>query len=222
MRRFKKWLYATAILLCIGFPLGILAINGMIKSTTAKRIYDSTDNLPEVDVALVLGTSPKLVDGARNLFFEFRMDAAAELFKSGKIKHLLVSGANPSIHYNEPDAMRDALVKRDVPFDAITLDYAGLRTLDSIVRAKHIFGQDRLIIVTQEFHLHRSLYLADHEGIDAVGFEATKVPFNYAKRVYWRELLARVKAFIDLNITDKEPRFMGDPEPIQLEPESST
>lgn len=210
--RFFKWsVIGLSVLTATTF-----AINYSIKSVTSDRIFEKPHLLPTTDVALVLGTSPRLEDGYRNLFFEHRMDAAAELFKSGKVRHLLVSGANPSIYYNEPNAMLDALTLRGVPKEAITLDYAGLRTLDSIVRSKVIFKQSRLVVVTQRFHLHRSLYLADAYGIEAVGFAARPVPKSLARKTHFREFLARVKAFLDLKVIGKQPRFLGDPEPIQL------
>jgi SanA protein len=214
MNRKCFWYWIAALPLLV--VLASWWVNVAIKKQTAERIFDDVAALPQTDVALVLGTSPRRPDGYRNLFFEYRIAAAAELYHSGKVKHLLVSGANPSVQYNEPKAMQASLMLRDVPEDAITLDYAGLRTLDSIVRAKQIFGQQRLIIVSQEFHLYRALYQADHFGIEAVAFKASKVPIRYARKVYIREFMARVKALIDLKITGKQPRFLGEAEPIQL------
>jgi SanA protein len=142
------------------------------------------------------------------LHFKARMEAAAYLYKNGKVKHLLVSGDNGIKQYDEPTNMKEALMELDVPENAITLDYAGFRTLDSVVRAKEVFGQNKLTIVTDEFHSHRSVFLAKYAGVDAVGFCSKKVPFKYSPNTYMREYFARVKAVLDLFI-GKQPKFLG-------------
>ena len=98
--------------------------------------------------------------GSPNPFFEKRIETAAELYRIGKIDHFILSGDNRSMYYNEPMAMLKALLKKGVPASAITLDYAGLRTLDSIVRCKQIFGQNKIIIITQPFHSYRALFIS--------------------------------------------------------------
>jgi SanA protein len=158
------------------------------------KSFSTVANVPPADVALVLGTSPIGPEGGPNRFFVFRLDAAAELYKAGKAKYFIVSGAVDS-RYDEPLAMRDGLVARGVPADAIYRDPSGDRTVDSIVRARQIYGQTRLIIVSQRFHLARALFLALHEGIDAWGFEAQDVRafsiftelrrYPSALRAYW-------------------------------------
>ena len=125
---------------------------------------------PAQRVGLVLGTSRFTTKGVKNEFFEERMDAAAELFERGIISHILVSGDNSSIYYNEPRDMLNALKERGIPESAVTLDYAGLRTLDSVVRCAQIFGQNNFIIITQDFHLYRALFIANYHGLKAYGF----------------------------------------------------
>jgi SanA protein len=129
--------------------------------------------LPHRKVALVLGCSPKLRDGSTNYFFIFRMDAGAKLIKNGNVDYLLVSGDNRRRDYDEPTAMKEALIARGVAPDRIVCDYAGLTTLDSVVRAKAIFGQAEITIVSQRFHTERAIYLARAYGVDAIGYNAT-------------------------------------------------
>lgn len=128
----------------------------------------------------------------------YRLDAVKELYDAGKIEYILVSGDNGNVQYNETDTMKEDLVEMGIPEEKIYGDYAGFRTLDSIVRARDIFGQQSYIIVTQKFHLERALFLAHHENIDAYGFPAQDVPIKVAPRVWIRERLARVKMMLDI------------------------
>lgn len=164
--------------------------------------------IPRNDVGLLLGTSPKLKNGNNNLYFDYRILAATVLYKSGKIKYILISGDNRKKDYNEPEEMKNALIQKGVPESAIYLDYAGFRTLDSVVRAKEVFGQSRLTIISQRFHNERAIYLAEQNGIDAIGYNAKDVNAYAGLKTNARELLARVKMFIDLAV-DKQPHFLG-------------
>lgn len=131
-------------------------------------VYRDVDKLPSYEVGLLLGTSPS-VNGMNNIFFSTRIEAAKTLYERGKIQHILVSGDNATKSYNEPEAMKKALIKAGIPESAITLDYAGFRTLDSVVRAREIFGQaDGFIIISQPFHVERALFLARANGIEAI------------------------------------------------------
>lgn len=174
------------------------------------KLYNSVESVPHNKVGLVLGTSPRTPSGDYNYYFEYRIRAAVALFKAGKVDYLLVSGDNRTKEYDEPTWMRDALVARGVPEDRIVLDFAGLRTLDSVVRAKEVFGQDTFTIISQQFHNERALYLADHYGINAVAFNAkdVKIASKWLK-IHSRELLARVKLFVDLAV-GKQTRHLGD------------
>jgi SanA protein len=195
----------------------VVACSGWIALESWGRLHDDLETMPPCEVALVLGTSDRLPGGGPNLFFRHRMEAAAALYHAGAVRHLLVSGDNRSPYYNEPRAMQRALVELGVPAEAITLDYAGLRTLDSVVRAREIFGQEKVVIVTQRFHNRRAVFLANRLGLDAIGFNAEPVRFPNGVRPRMRELLARCKAVLDVTVLNTQPRHLGDFEPIVLD-----
>ena len=194
-RIFKIVLYILIITLAF-----IVVCNIWIIASTESKVYQSVEGLPERKIALVLGTSKRLVDGTPNPFFHHRIKKAAELYKKGKVKHFILSGDNETRYYNEPLDMKKALINLGVPEKAITLDYAGLRTLDSIVRCKEVFGQDEVIIITQKFHIYRALFISQFFQLDALGLEADGVPVGQSIKVVIRELLARPKAIIDLYV----------------------
>jgi SanA protein len=190
--------------------------NLWVVTSTQNRVLTDYRHLPDSGVALVLGTSHKLISGAPNPFFQNRMHTAAELYKQGKIVHFIVSGDNRTRYYNEPLEMQKALVKLGVPVTAITLDYAGLRTLDSIVRCKEIFGQNNITIITQPFHSYRALFISDYYNVNAVALVANEPDREAAAKVYVREYLARAKAVLDLYLLGTTPRHLGEKEPIQI------
>ncbi|MES1935229.1 hypothetical protein C27AD_02702 [Salinisphaera hydrothermalis C27AD] len=200
--------------------LGIAA-NAWVLGSTRERIYDDNTRMPVYDFALVLGTSPYTHTGNPNALFTNRIKAAAQLYHDGRVRHLLVSGANPSRAYNEPRKMYQALRRRGVPNSAITLDYAGFRTLDSIVRAQRIFGLNAFVIVSQRYHEYRALFLAQHEGIEAIGYTWPEEDRRQPLRTEAREYLARVKAVLDLYVLHTRPRFLGPHRPIDLGPSSA-
>lgn len=196
--------------------LFVVVSNIWIVNSTSERVYSHYDSLTNHKVALVLGTSHLLTTGAPNPFFDNRMENAATLFINGKVKHFIVSGDNRTKYYNEPLEMKRALVRLGIPSSAITLDYAGLRTLDSVVRSKEIFGQDKITIVTQTFHCYRALFISNYYGIDAVAYVANEPSAEVTEKVHWREYLARAKAILDLYVLKTSPRHLGEKEPIQL------
>ena len=175
------------------------------------RIFSAVDEVPAGRVGLVLGTAPTLRDGRPNLFFTRRVDAAAELYAAGRVTGLLISGDHGRAAYNEPQAFVDALMARGVPREHLTCDYAGFRTLDSIVRARKVFGLQRLVVVSQRFHVERALYLAAAHGIDAIGFTAGDVAGTSGVRVRLRETAARAAAWLDVSVLNRGPRFLGPP-----------
>ncbi len=178
------------------------------------RLFASVEEVPARPAALVLGTGQFLRNGAPNPYFYNRVHAAAALWRAGKVAALVVSGDNSRKDYNEPEAMRDALIAEGVPAGVIYLDYAGFRTLDSVVRMHEIFGQRVFTIVSQEFHNRRAVVLAQACGLDAVAFNADEVQVGGMVRVWVRERLARVKLFLDLAF-GKKPKFLG--ERIEIE-----
>ncbi len=188
----------------------VVLVNLHMIGSSKPFVFREADRLPENDVGLVLGTTPRLAGGATNPHFQRRIEAAASLYHAGKVKHLLLSGDNHLREYNEPVAMKSALMAAGVPESAMTLDYAGLRTLDSIVRAREVFGQERLTIITDEFHAYRAVFLSRHYGIDAVAYCSASVPFGISARSRMREYGARVKAALDLYILHTKPRFLGE------------
>lgn len=193
----------------------LLAANYWVIQSTKAQLYNDISKLPNNKVALVLGTNPKLGSGRTNLYFTTRMDAAALLYKNGKVKHFILSGDNGRKSYNEPEAMQAALIKRGVPEEAMTLDFAGFRTLDSVVRCREIFGQEKFTIISQAFHNSRAVFIADFYGMDVVAFNAARV-VNATRKATNREYLARVKAVLDLYILRKSPKFLGKKEEVPI------
>ena len=173
--------------------------------------FKNTSKINELEprkIGLVLGTSKFLKSGHINPYYQYRVNAAWELFKAKKIQFVLISGDNSQLNYDEPTAFKEDLIKLGIPEDRIYLDYAGFRTLDSVVRAKEIFGLTELIFISQKFHNERAIYLAQKKGIDAIGFNARDVGGSSGKRIRMREYLARVKVFVDL-LFDVQPKFLG-------------
>lgn len=207
----KKIIRTIVFIISVTFLL-LLFLNIWIVSSTDDRIFQSLEDVPGNRVGLVLGTS-KSVKGGENIYFKERVDAAADLFHNGKITHILVSGDNRTKYYNEPQDMYKALKSRGVPDSSITLDFAGFRTLDSVVRCIRIFGQTRFTIITQRFHGHRTLFIADYHRAEAVVFAASG-PEIVNQKVSLRELVARQLAVFDLYILNKQPKFLGEKEPL--------
>jgi SanA protein len=164
----------------------------------APYLADDPKPLPEVDVALVLGAAPIGPEGGPNRYFEYRLDAAAALWRAGKVKFLLVSGDNSHRDYDEPSAMRAGLIARGVPATAIYRDFAGVRTRDSVLRARLVFGQQRLIVVSQGFHAARAVFLARREGIDAWGLAARDVVRAYSIFTELRRYPSALRAWYDV------------------------
>ena len=173
--------------------------------------YVSSDSseLPNVKVGLVPGTIRFLSNGSPNLYFSYRIDAAVKLYQSGKISHLLISGDNGREGYNEPLDMKNALMEQGIPESVITLDYAGFDTYDSMIRANEVFGQDKFIVISQEFQNERAVYIARRFGIEAFGYNARDVKTYGGFRTKVRETLARVKAFVEVQLGVK-PTFLGE------------
>ena len=179
-----------------GLLLGILVCfwtNFEIESKTQNFVTDDIEKLPNQKVGVLLGTSKTLPSGYKNYYFYYRIDAAEKLYKSGKIEYIIVSGDNSRKDYNEPEDMKNELINRGIPTDRIYEDFAGFRTLDSVVRAKEIFGQNSYIIISQKFHNERAVYLAQKNGIEAFGFNAKDVNKYAGIKTKIREYLARTK-----------------------------
>ena len=208
----KKLIIALVATTLLVFSLA----NLWVVLSTRSSIDFETGNLPHNDVALVLGTSTKLASGYDNPYFQTRIETAYRLFQSGKVKHFLLRGDNRTIYYNEPLDMQKALIEKGVPDSLITLDYAGLRTLDSVVRCKEIFGQSKFTIITQKFHAHRALFISQYYDLDAVAYIAASPPLGFSWKVKMREMLARPLAILDLYVFGKEPKHWGKKEFIEV------
>lgn len=204
----KRVLIVFSALLIVAVT-AVIYCNYDVKRAAEGRTYENVSQIPARRVGLLLGTNPKGRTGAPNPYYTARINATAELYRSGKILRILISGANPSEAYNEPEQMKADLMAQGVPDSVIYLDYAGLRTLDSIVRAKEIFGLHVFTIISQQFHNERALYLSRAEGIDAIAFNAGDFQNRWWQlRMKCREYLARTKAHIDLLI-GLQPHFLG-------------
>ncbi|MFZ6002247.1 MAG: SanA/YdcF family protein [Bacteroidota bacterium] len=198
------------------FVVAMILANGWIIGSTRDRVYATVGDVPANKVALVLGTSNKLLNGSPNPYFESRIKTAAQLYHDGKTSHFILSGDNRTRYYNEPLEMKKALTKMGVPDSIITLDYAGLRTLDTIVRCKEIFGQEEITIITQSFHCYRALFISQYYGMDAIALRADEPGEVKGSHVPLREYFARAKAILDLYVLKTEPRHLGEKEPLQL------
>ncbi|MGJ8592732.1 MAG: SanA/YdcF family protein [Aquaticitalea sp.] len=198
------------IFLLIGVFLGIATIltSFWVDFKASGKTYDDVMQIPENKVGLVLGTAKTLVNGQTNLYYTYRINAAVTLYKAGKIKYILISGDNGSETYDEPSDFKADLIKKGIPEERIFLDYAGFRTLDSVIRAKEIFGQTSFTIISQKFHNERAIYLAQNNGIEAVAFNAKDITGRYGLKTRLREYLARVNASMDV-VFNKDPKFLG-------------
>lgn len=172
-------------------------------------VSDSLDNVLSRKYALLLGTSKFTRSGMVNPYYRYRIVAAVELYKAGKVKKIIASGDNSSKYYNEPATMRDDLAAAGVPKDDILMDFAGFRTLDSVARCKSKFGVEDPLIITQAYHAKRALYLADRLGLGGAAAYAAKAPdsASYRLRNELRESLARTLAFLDTSVFGTRPKF---------------
>lgn len=205
-KAFVKWnLIIISLLLFI-----IFYCNYWITSSVKSQLYSDTATVPQRKVGLVLGASKNTSRGTANLYFSYRIQAAYELFKAGKIQYLLLSGDNHVKGYDEPSDMREALMALGVPDSCIVLDYAGFRTLDSVVRANEVFGEDSVTIISQEFHNQRALFIANKNNFHAIAFNAKEVNRNYSLKTKIREYFARVKCVLDIYVLYTSPKFLGD------------
>jgi SanA protein len=205
--RHWRWPGALLALGVVTFSLGLAFADHQVRAAARGRCFERVEDTPRAPVALVLGCAKQLSDGRANLYFAARIRAAAELFHAGVVEALLVSGDNHRAGYDEPTDMKSALVELGVPAERVHCDYAGLRTLDSVVRAAEVFGQRRFVVVSQRFHCERAVFLARERGLEAFGFDADAV--RRGPRARLRELAARLQAVLDVRVLDTEPRFLG-------------
>ena len=186
----------------------IYICNQIVVNNARGKVFSDIDSIRYNKVGLLLGTTPQArFDRITNYFFIYRIDAAEEMYKAGKIEQILISGDENSLDgINEPECMRDSLVARGVPASDIILDGKGYRTINSVINANKEFGLRSFTIISQEFHNERAIYQAEHLGLDVENLQAYNAKMPKSRRAFLttiREYFARVKMFIDLITFDE-------------------
>lgn len=214
----KVWRRFVLIIVSLMLLVVLLPLFCYLWITFSSRsyLYDSPRNIPARPVAIVLGTAKYTAPGKINPFYRARIDAAIALYRSGKVRYFIVSGDNRTLSYNEPAQMRSDLMLAGIPPDHIQPDYAGLRTLDSVLRAEKVFGNRQYIVISQPFHNARAVFLARHHGQDVIGLNAADpVAAKYSMKTRVREIGARMKAIWDI-LSNKQARHYGEPIPFPV------
>lgn len=214
----KKIALRLLILGVIAFIL-ICGLSWRVQSSTESQIFKDSKDVPQAYTVIVLGASV-YSSGKLSIILEDRVRSALDLYNTGKVKRFLLSGDNGTEQYNEPKAMKAYLMAQGVPEDDIFLDYAGFDTYDSMYRASAVFNVKDAIVVTQEFHLPRAIYIANKLDLNYYGYIGDKHIYQSANINSKRELLANVKAFLELTF-NKEPTYLGAKIPIDGPPQSS-
>lgn len=206
--RKRLWRYVALFILLL-LSAVIWGANYIVIKDTNAQIYTDVSRIPKNRVGLLLGTA-KYNDKGKNIintYYIHRIEAAVALYMAGKVDYLIVSGDNSTVYYNEPVLMRDDLIARGVPAKRILLDNAGFRTLDSILRCRDIFGQNKFTIISQKFHNERAVYIANHKKVSTVAFTAADGDSYWDVTI--REKLARVKMLLDL-LLNKQAKYYGE------------
>ena len=200
MPKTKKTLkHALWVIMAImGVALAIVSVCEIsVYNASKERVYADVEKIPHREVGVLLGTNPKGRRGGANMFYNHRIDAAVALYEAGKVDRFIISGAKKGSDYDEPQAMREALVARGVPDSILILDGQGFHTIESIVRAKEVYEVDSVTIISQEFHNRRSLYMAKHNGLDAIAYNAANTTIlRWRIIMFLRERASRVKAVL--------------------------
>ena len=204
-----KNLFIILLTILVSGILTVLGIDIWVKANAEGKVFTEVSQIQKKRVGLLLGTSKFLKNGQENLYYLYRIRAAVHLYQNGKISYVLISGDNSQKGYNEPQMMKEDLIAKGIPENRIYLDYAGFRTLDSVVRAYKIFGQKEFIVISQKFHNERAIFLAESYDIEVIGFNAKDVRFSSGFKTVFREKLARVKMMLDL-IAQVQPKFLGE------------
>jgi SanA protein len=214
LKRILVFLWRAALVLSFLFIVGLFAPRLVMMLFAAPRTF-TVEDVPAKRIAIVFGAG-LWWDGSAGPVLSDRVQTAIALYETGKVDKLLMSGDNRVFNYNEPEAARQYALMRGVPAEDIVLDYAGLRTYDTCYRAKHIFGVDEAILVTQQFHMPRALFLCNWFGVESTGVEADNRYFLKRSRAFWnfRETFAIFQAGWDV-LTAKPVTILGEPEPIE-------
>lgn len=217
LRSNRRRLRRTIAMALLGIGALLTLLNHWVVNNSEAYVYHDWALLPENDVGLVLGTSPFIRGGGRNPQFYGRIEAAVKLYQLGKVKHLIVSGANPDSTYNEPRQMWRELTRLGVPSQAITMDFAGYRTFDSIARAQAVFDLSSVTVITQEYHAYRSVFIGKKLHLQIVAYCAEGDDDGVPMKLAVREWFARIKSILDIYLLSTEPRFLGAQEPVRAE-----
>jgi len=218
-QRNRRWTWIRRLALIGGAAFLVLwgVSDVAIRVAASGRVYSKAtlDAVPPVRAAVVLGCARTVRGGLNNLYYDRRIRAAADLYAAGKVRAIVVSGDNHVKGYDEPTDMKGDLVACGVPADRIVCDYAGFRTLDSVVRARKVFGLDDFIVVSQPFHVRRAIFIARGFGADARGYVAEDVSGRHSIKTSLREQLAKIAAVTDV-ILRRRPKFLGPLEEVPI------
>ncbi len=209
MRKFLNRLFIFMTIIGLAFVIFVIWFNFGVTKLGKQYSYNSINEIPHNHCALVLGTSKYLSKGKENLFYTNRIKAAVALYINKKVDYIIVSGDNRHESYNEPRTMYNDLVNSGIPKDRIILDYAGFRTLDSIIRGYRVFGQRNFTVISQPFHNHRAIYIGRKKGINVIAYNADDVAGIPTIKVTLREIAARTLLAWDMLI-GKQPHFLGE------------
>jgi SanA protein len=205
LKKYKKVIFILSLALIII----VLGSNLLVENSSSGLIYSDKGKLSQHKVGLVLGCSKLLSDGRTNLFFKYRIQAAVDLYKAGRVEYLIVSGDNSVVTYDEPSDMKAELISMGIPADKVYCDYAGFRTLDSVIRVSKVFCENKFVVISQEFHAERAVCIGRAKGLDVVGFNAREVGVLSSFKTKAREYLARTKMVLDLYFFNAQPKFLG-------------
>ena len=215
MKTFFKKHFKKTLIACLLIGIVIFSINYYIVKSTENHVFTDINKLPKVDAIIVLGA--KVSHEKLSYVLEDRLVAGVNIIYANKAQAILLSGDHGQKEYDEVNSMRKYILRRNfnIKKQQIFMDHAGFDTYDSMFRAKEIFGIKSAIIVTQDFHINRSVYIAKNLGIDAYGFAVDESIYKESLRLNWRirELLSRVKAFKDVLI-NSNPTYLGEKIPI--------
>ncbi len=208
----RKWVIRLCMFLGVvglGFFIFVLWINLEVTKIGKQYSYNSVSSIPHNHCAVVLGTNKYISTGKVNLYYTYRIQSAILLYKSKKIDYIIVSGDNKHLNYNEPISMFNDLAEAGIPKDHIILDYAGFRTLDSVVRCFMVFGQHQFTVISQPFHNHRAIFIGRKRGLEVIAYNAGDLNGRPSIKVILREIGARVLLAYDL-LTGTQPHFLGE------------
>ncbi len=203
-----RWLAKGVALLALLGCITVLVIQHAVVQCARGKTYDDPLRISGQHVGLVFGCDDRF-QNRENLYFTYRMDAAAALWHAGKLRCLIVSGDNRSDQYNEPRKMKKALIDRGVPAEKIVCDYAGLRTLDSVLRCQSVFGANQCLMISQRFQNERAIYIAQAHGMEVIGFNARDVSGAGGRKTKWREFAARLMMWLDVHVLYTQPKHGG-------------